>query len=150
MSCGKGSSRLARRNTTAWPTTSAGSARSVTRCCRKAFSRGRNGGRSWPRLRHARPRAMSEAFAVGDRVRVRTIFPPGHLRTPYYIRGKTGAIERVLPAFPNPEEEAYGRKGTPLVLYRVRFRQIDIWPDYKGGSDDTLDVEIFQHWLEGP
>lgn len=92
---------------------------------------------------------MTAAFAAGDRVRVRRAFPPGHLRTPYYVRGKMGIVERVLAAFPNPEEKAYGRSGQPLqMLYRVRFLQTELWPDYRGPATDTVDVELYQHWLE--
>ena len=92
---------------------------------------------------------MKPLFAPGDRVRVRQADPPGHTRTPWYIRGKVGVIERVLDEFPNPEERAYGRSGEPRQrLYRVRFRQVDIWPDYAGGAEDTVDVELYQHWLE--
>jgi nitrile hydratase subunit beta len=92
---------------------------------------------------------MSAAFAPGDRVRVRQADPPGHIRTPHYIRGKSGVIERVLDAFPNPEERAYGRDGLPAqVLYRVRFAQPEVWPDYAGPPGDTVDIEIFEHWLE--
>jgi nitrile hydratase len=92
---------------------------------------------------------MTANFAAGDRVDVRRAYPPGHLRTPFYIRGKTGVIERVLEAFPNPEERAYGRNGLPAQpLYRVRFRQADVWSDYSGPTGDTVDVEIYQHWLE--
>ncbi len=92
---------------------------------------------------------MSAAFGPGDCVRVRQAYPPGHVRTPYYIRGKSGVIERVLAAFPNPEERAYGRDGLPArVLYRVRFAQREVWPDYAGPPADTVDIEIFEHWLE--
>ena len=28
-----------------------------------------------------------------------------------------------------------------------RFLQTDIWPDYTGPRHDTLDVEIYEHWL---
>jgi nitrile hydratase len=92
---------------------------------------------------------MSPQFATGDRVTVRRACPPGHIRTPFYVRGRTGVIERALEAFPNPEELAYGRNGLPKVpLYRVRFRQVELWPDYTGGPEDTVDVEIYQHWLE--
>jgi nitrile hydratase len=92
---------------------------------------------------------MNARYASQDRVRVRRADPPGHLRTPYYVRGNAGVIERVLDAFPNPEERAYGRSGEPKQpLYRVRFRQSDVWPDYAGPPEDTIDVEIYQHWLE--
>jgi nitrile hydratase len=92
---------------------------------------------------------MTAAFSPGDRVTVRRAYPPGHVRTPYYIRGKTGVVERVLDAFPNPEERAYGRDGLPCQpLYRVRFPQGAVWSDYSGPADDTVDVELYQHWLE--
>jgi nitrile hydratase len=92
---------------------------------------------------------MSAAFTTGDRVRVRWADPPGHLRTPFYARGKSGVVERYLGDFPNPEELAYGRSGLPRQpLYRVRFRQGEVWPDYAGPAADTVDIEIYQHWLE--
>jgi nitrile hydratase len=92
---------------------------------------------------------MSTPFAAGARVKVRWADPPGHLRTPYYVRGKTGVVERVLVDFPNPEELAYGRSGLPRrTLYRVRFAQAEVWPGYAGPAGDTVDVELYQHWLE--
>ncbi|HEX2887756.1 SH3-like domain-containing protein [Vineibacter terrae] len=88
-------------------------------------------------------------FATGDPVAVRRGNPPGHLRTPFYIRGKHGVVERICGAFRNPEELAYGRSGEPKqVLYRVRFGQKDIWPDYAGPAGDTIDIELYEHWLE--
>jgi nitrile hydratase subunit beta len=93
---------------------------------------------------------MAEArFKPGERVKVLKAFPPGHIRTPYYVRGHVGEIERICGAFPNPEELAQMRSGMPAQpLYRVRFRQRDVWPDYSGNPADVLEVEIFQHWLE--
>lgn len=92
---------------------------------------------------------MNEApLRSGDRVRVRAIHPPGHVRTPFYIRGKSGVIERALLVYPDPEERAYGRSGLPgRRLYRVRFPQREVWPDYDGSPEDTVDVEIYEHWL---
>jgi nitrile hydratase len=88
-------------------------------------------------------------FATGDRVRVVAMYPLGHVRTPWYIRGKSGVVERLCGAYPNPEELAYHRSGLPAEpLYRVRFRQRDVWPEYRGGVADTLDLEIYDHWLE--
>jgi len=92
---------------------------------------------------------MSARFTAGNRVAVRRAYPPGHARTPYYVRGKAGVVERVLAEFPNPEELAYGRSGLPKQwLYRVRFPLVEVWPDYAGPPGDTVDVEIYQHWLE--
>jgi nitrile hydratase beta subunit-like protein len=93
---------------------------------------------------------MSEAkFKPGARVRVLKAYPLGHVRTPFYIRGCTGTVERICGAFPNPEELAQMRDGLPpQPLYRVRFLQNEVWPDYRGSAADVVEVEIFQHWLE--
>jgi hypothetical protein len=93
--------------------------------------------------------APGRRFNVGDAVVVKRAFPPGHRRTPCYIRGKTGVIERVCGVFPNPEELAYGFDGEPKkVLYRVRFTQKEVWPEYRGPERDIIEMEIFEHWLE--
>jgi nitrile hydratase len=93
--------------------------------------------------------APRRRFEVGERVRVKPANPPGHRRTPAYIRGKEGAIERVCGAFPNPEELAYGFNGEPKrVLYRVRFKQTEVWGGYKGSDGDWIEMEIYEHWLE--
>lgn len=92
---------------------------------------------------------MSARFKPGDTVTVRRTYPPGHIRTPYYIRGKSGVVERICGSFANPEELAFGRNGLPtLPLYRVRFAQRQVWPDYSGGAGDTVEIEIYEHWLE--
>ena len=88
-------------------------------------------------------------FRAGDRVRVLPVFPLGHVRTPFYIRGKTGTVERYCGSFANPEELAQMRDGLPRQpLYRVKFRQSEVWPDYRGSASDVVEVEIYQHWLE--
>jgi nitrile hydratase len=93
--------------------------------------------------------AVESRFRPGDRVAVRVAYPLGHVRTPYYIRGKSGVVDRLCGAFGNPEELAYARTGLPRQpLYRVRFGQDDVWPDYDGQPADTVDIEIYQHWLE--
>ena len=93
---------------------------------------------------------MAEArFRPGDKVRVVKAYPPGHVRTPFYIRGHTGVIERLCGSFPNPEELAQMRSGLPAQpLYRVRFLQKEVWSDYGGNAADVVEIEIYQHWLE--
>ncbi len=87
-------------------------------------------------------------YAAGDAVRVALTWPPGHRRIPKYIRGKAGVIERYCGSFRNPEELAYGFDGLPeRHLYRVRFRQADVWDGYDGHPEDTIDLEIQEHWL---
>jgi nitrile hydratase subunit beta len=92
---------------------------------------------------------MDVRFKPGDAVRVKKAYPLGHIRTPFYIRGHSGVIERVCGSFGNPEELAQMRSGEPKQpLYRVRFLQKQVWPAYQGNPGDVLEVEIFQHWLE--
>ncbi len=92
---------------------------------------------------------MSGDFAVGERVTVRRAWPPGHVRTPHYIRGRSGIVESVAGRFADPEELAYGRDGLPAkALYRIRFLQADLWPDYAGSAADSLVVDVYEHWLE--
>jgi nitrile hydratase len=92
---------------------------------------------------------MSDRFATGARVQVRSIHPPGHVRTPHYLRGRQGVVEGIAGHYANPEELAYGRGGLPRrALYRVRFAQTALWPDYAGAPADTLVADLYEHWLE--
>ena len=73
----------------------------------------------------------------------------GHVRTPFYIRGKIGRIDQVLGEFLNPELLAYGHDGLPKqILYKVVFSQGEVWDRYQASSEDKLYVDIFDHWLE--
>lgn len=91
---------------------------------------------------------MAERFAPGDPVRVRQMQPPGHVRAPQYLRGKSGVIERALGSFGNPERQAYRQPGGKVALWRVRFSMAEVWGDQAEAPDDTLDAEFYDHWLE--
>lgn len=84
----------------------------------------------------------------GQRVTVRAMFPPGHVRTPAYLRGKTGVIVRALGPFDNPEQLAYGVEPDVKINFRVRFTMAEVWGAEAENPDDTLDAEIYDHWLE--
>ncbi|MDD9725941.1 nitrile hydratase subunit beta [Roseovarius sp. SK2] len=86
--------------------------------------------------------------SAGTKVRVKTMTPPGHIRAPFYLRGKTGEIERILGRFKNPEQLAYGLPAAEKTLYRVRFSMAELWGDAAENPTDTLDAEIYDHWLE--
>lgn len=85
---------------------------------------------------------------MSERVRVRPMAPPGHVRAPWYLRGKVGVIERALGAFGNPEQLAYGLTAERRTLYRVRFTMAEVWGEAAERPTDTVDAEIYDHWLE--
>jgi nitrile hydratase subunit beta len=92
--------------------------------------------------------AGSSRFKTGDRVRVRAEDRPGHIRTPWYIRGKAGWIERIHGEFRSPESLAFGGDGLPRrPLYLVGFRQEEVWQKY-AAPKDTLFIDIYEHWLD--
>ena len=92
---------------------------------------------------HASPLCAGRYSAGAARTR------PGHIRTPSYLRGRIGRIERICGSFANPEELAFHRHGLPTTaLYRVRFAMDEIWGALAERPTDTVDAEIFEHWLE--
>ena len=92
---------------------------------------------------------MSARFATGAAVRVLTRNPPHHVRTPAYLKGRNGAVTSLVGTFRSPETLAHGGDGLPgQPLYRVRFAQESLWPDYAGRPGDTLDAELYENWLE--
>jgi nitrile hydratase len=93
---------------------------------------------------------MSARFKPGDCVVVRTGAPPGHVRTPSYLKGKRGVVLRDHGAWPNPEELAYGKSGLPKrTNYWVEFSMDEVWGGHgRYGPDDTIAAEIYEHWLE--
>ena len=90
--------------------------------------------------------ATREKFAVGDRVRVRMDSVPGHMRMPGYVRGKTGVVVGVSPAYPFPDAHAHGVQAQDEPTYDVRFRSEDLWP---GSAEPALvHVGVFESYLE--
>lgn len=73
--------------------------------------------------------------------------PPGHVRAPSYLRGKSGVIERAIAPFKNPEQLAYGLPAQEQMLYRVRFSANELWGRDAENPADTIDAEIYAHWI---
>ena len=88
-------------------------------------------------------------FSQGDTIRVRDDNPPGHHRTPWYIKGRVGRVDACCQSFRNPESRAYGGDGNPRQpLYRIEFDQTALWENYAGKPTDKLLIDVYQHWLE--
>lgn len=87
-------------------------------------------------------------YRIGDAVEVLELDKPGHIRTPWYIRHQTGRVVQFCGAFLNPEDLAVGKTAGPVVeCYRVEFLQRDIWDGYDGMPEDTIVIEIYEHWM---
>ena len=94
-------------------------------------------------------------YQVGDRVMVRredskVRWRKPHIRTPGYLFGSVGVVERVLGTFPDPEHAAFqfgGNTTSPSqTLYLVTFTQEDLWAH--SHSRDLVTAEIYQSWLQ--
>lgn len=81
-------------------------------------------------------------------VKIKRLMPPGHVRAPAYLRGKTGTIERAIAPFKNPEKLAYALEAEPQMLYRVRFEMRELWGDSAENDSDVVEAEIYAHWIE--
>jgi hypothetical protein len=93
------------------------------------------------------------SFAPGEKVRVRDSWPEAkgekvHIRTPHFLRGRVGRVERFIGAFANPEDLAFGKDGLPKIgLYMVAFERGDLFPGTVKGRE-TLTADLYDTWLE--
>lgn len=86
-------------------------------------------------------------FTVGDRVKAKSINPPGHTRLPRYVRGHIGVIERLHGVHVFPDSNAGGAGENPQWLYTVTFDGRELWGD---GADPKLktSVDAWEPYLE--
>lgn len=90
--------------------------------------------------------APPQSFAIGETVRVKSEYVPGHVRMPAYIRGKTGVVVGISPPYPFPDAAGHGMQAPMEPTCDVRFRARDLWPD---SCDDAMNhVGVFQTYLE--
>ncbi len=92
---------------------------------------------------------MRARFSRGETVQISSRMDERHHRVPAYVKGHQGTIVLVCQPQVQPELSAYHDPGEPQqTVYRVRLDQQDLWPDYGGSDGDSLEIEIFEHWLE--
>ena len=93
-----------------------------------------------------RTNARQQAFKPGDRVRVRDVHVPGHVRMPGYARGKCGVVVGVSPPYPFPDAHAHGVPARDEPTYDVQFRSEDLWPESCDAA--LVHVGVFESYLE--
>jgi len=91
--------------------------------------------------------AAKPQFRPGDRVRARNLNPIGHTRSPRYIRGRVGTVERHNGAHVLPDSNAHGLGEDPRHLYSVRFTARELWgPD--ASPRDSVSLDLWEPYLE--
>jgi nitrile hydratase len=91
--------------------------------------------------------ATEPRFVAGDRVRVRRIHPPGHTRSPRYVRGAVGSVEAVRGADRLPDLAVYGHQTEPEPVYSVAFDSHELWgPDPEPAW--TVLLDLWESYLE--
>jgi nitrile hydratase len=85
------------------------------------------------------PAAVNPRFAVGDRVRVQRMRPPGHNRSPRYLRGVEGVVQRVQCNDVRP-----GAGAEPVYL--VSFDAVDVWGD--DADKGAVYADMWEGYLE--
>ena len=85
-------------------------------------------------------------FAVGDRVRARSVDPLHHTRIPRYTRGHVGEVVEVQGTWQLADERAQG-VAAPRVeaVYTVRFPAEALWGEPAG---HWVQVELWESYLE--
>ena len=86
-------------------------------------------------------------FAVGDRVRMKTIKPPTHTRLPHYVRGHVGVIELLHGTHVFPDSYAIGKGEGPQWLYTVKFDSRELWRK-DDDANVTISVDAWDSYLE--
>ena len=93
------------------------------------------------------PTNAIQRFAVGDRVRVRNEHPEGHTRSPRYVRGKTGVIQRCHGHEIFPDSYSEYLADQPQVVYSVQFEGREIWgPSAEPAT--LLSIDLWDSYLE--
>ena len=99
---------------------------------------------------YCRARPARPSSSLGDRVKVREL--PAMFYTPHPgIRARCargGSPRSAMRAPPRRMRPGVVRTSKPEWFYMVRFNQSDLWDSYTGPTNDTLQTEIPERWLQ--
>lgn len=113
-------------------------------------------GRRWPLAEHEKVRwgawrhevEVTPRYAVGDKVRVRTLHPEGHTRVTAYTRGRTGTVEKVnAQAWVLPDTRAHNTGENLQPVYNVRFSAVDLWGP-QAEPNTSMHIDLSEDHLE--
>ena len=90
---------------------------------------------------------VTPRFSVGDRVRVLTISPAGHIRAPKFCRGHQGTVIHRAPRFRFPDTSAHDGERRKEHTYHVEFASTDLWSDERVTNDSVI-VDLWDSYLE--
>ena len=87
----------------------------------------------------------TQEFSIGQKVRVKRLWPTDHHRVPFYLKGKVGEVATCLRQVENPELTAYFKKSSEKhMVYRVRFTHAQLWG---GNQTDEIFADLAGKWL---
>ena len=90
--------------------------------------------------------ARPPRFAVGERVRARSMPSSRHARIPLYVQGRLGTVQLVHGAFVFPDTNLSGEGENPEHVYAVSFAGRGLWPDGDPGA--SVLVDLWESYLE--
>jgi nitrile hydratase subunit beta len=86
------------------------------------------------------------AFGVGQRVRAKTVDPPGHTRLCRYVMGHQGTVVAVQPAQVLPDSHAHFQGERAQQVYTVRFGSGELFGP--GAERFDLNIDLYEDYLE--
>lgn len=95
----------------------------------------------------SRPAWGRPRFAVGERIRVRSVQASGHTRQPGYVTGKRGVVTAHHGATLFPDAHAVGRRSRPAHLYTVAFAGTELWGE-RAERDTEVCIDLYEPYLE--
>ncbi|MCZ1074816.1 MULTISPECIES: nitrile hydratase subunit beta [Rhodococcus] len=96
---------------------------------------------------YRRPTDTEAAFAVGDKVIVRSDASPNtHTRRAGYVRGRVGEVVATHGAYVFPDTNALGAGESPEHLYTVRFSATELWGE-PAAPNVVNHIDVFEPYL---